>query len=67
MSPRSSANETSVLTSPPSPALPTIIALARSGALDRARRLFDEAGLGSVTDEPATLSVRGRLLKDEED
>ncbi len=53
------------MTSPPSPALPTIIALARSGALDRARRLFDEAGLGSVTDEPATLSVRGRLLKDE--
>ncbi|MDQ7812945.1 tetratricopeptide repeat-containing protein, partial [Brevundimonas sp.] len=35
------------------------------GALDRARRLFDEAGLGSVTDDPATLSVRGRLLKDE--
>lgn len=47
------------------PALPTIIALARSGALERARRLFDEAGLTSVTDDPATLSVHGRLLKDE--
>lgn len=43
----------------------TVIALARSGALDRARRLFDEAGLETVTDDPATLSVRGRLLKDE--
>ena len=42
-----------------------IVALARSGALDRARRLFDEAGLNAVTDDPATLSVRGRLLKDE--
>ena len=53
------------MTRTPPPALPAIIALARSGALDRARRLFDEAGLASVTDEPATLSVRGRLLKDE--
>lgn len=50
--------------SPPA-SLPAIIALARSGALDRARRLFDEAGLTSVTDDPATLSVHGRLLKDE--
>ena len=48
----------------PSPLL-AIIALARSGALDRARSLFDEAGFDSVTDDPATLSVRGRLLKDE--
>jgi len=50
--------------SPPASLL-TIIALARSGALERARRLFDEAGLAAVTDDPATLSVRGRLLKDE--
>lgn len=50
---------------PASPALPTIIALARSGALERARRLFDEAGLTSVIDDAATLSVHGRLLKDE--
>lgn len=48
----------------PSPALPAIIALARSGALDRARRLFDEAGLRGA-DDAATLSVHGRLLKDE--
>jgi hypothetical protein len=53
------------LTPTPPPSLLAIIALARSGALDRARRLFDEAGLDAVTDEPATLSVRGRLLKDE--
>ncbi len=53
------------MTRPPPPALAAIIALARSGALDRARRLFDEVGLVSVTDEPATLSVHGRLLKDE--
>lgn len=53
------------MTPTPPPSLPAIIALARSGALDRARRLFDEAGLGSVSDDPATLSVRGRLLKDE--
>ncbi|WP_332658743.1 tetratricopeptide repeat-containing protein [Brevundimonas sp.] len=53
------------MTPSPPPVLPTIIALARSGALDRARRLFDEAGLSAVTDDPATLSVHGRLLKDE--
>ena len=53
------------MTRTPPPALPAIIALARSGALDRARRLFDEAGLASVTDDPATFSVHGRLLKDE--
>lgn len=45
--------------------LPAIIALARSGALDRARRLFRDVGLESVTDDPAILSVHGRLLKDE--
>ncbi|MBF0664870.1 MAG: hypothetical protein IR159_04900 [Brevundimonas sp.] len=52
------------MTPTPSPALPAIIALARSGALDRARRLFDEAGLRSA-DDAASLSVHGRLLKDE--
>lgn len=50
---------------PPPASLLAIIALARSGALDRARQLFHEAGLDRVTDDPATLSVRGRLLKDE--
>lgn len=50
----------------PSPiSLPAIIALARSGALDRAKRLFREAGFEAVTDDAATLGVRGRLLKDE--
>src|SRR5690606_18485317 len=57
-------NEAGSLTPTPSPALPAIIALARSGALDRARRLFDEAGLRSA-DDAASLSVHGRLLKDE--
>jgi hypothetical protein len=52
------------LTPTPPPSLLAIIALARSGALDRARRLFDEAGLGAA-DDAATLSVHGRLLKDE--
>ena len=42
----------------------SIIAYARSGALDHAWRLFREAGFDSVTDDPAVLSVRGRLLKD---
>lgn len=57
--------EDRVLARTPPPSLPAIIALARSGALDRAKRLFDEAGLGAVTDDAATLSVHGRLLKDE--
>lgn len=51
-------------TSPPASLL-TIIALARSGALDRAKQLFEEAGLAAATDDPATLGVLGRLLKDE--
>ncbi|HEX3665625.1 MAG TPA: TRAFs-binding domain-containing protein [Rhizomicrobium sp.] len=42
----------------------SIIAHARSGALDRADRMFSEAGLSEVTDDPAVLSVKGRLLKD---
>lgn len=53
------------MTISPPPSLLVIITLARSGALDRARRLFREAGLEAVTDDPATLSVRGRLLKDQ--
>jgi tetratricopeptide (TPR) repeat protein len=46
------------------PNLLSIVALARSGALDRAWRLFEEAGLAQVHDDPAVLSVLGRLLKD---
>ena len=45
-------------------ALISIIAHARSGAMDRADRLFGEAGLNDVADDPAVLSVKGRLLKD---
>jgi len=47
-----------------SPALVSIIAHARSGALDRAEQLLSETGLNRVQDDPAVLSVRGRLLKD---
>jgi hypothetical protein len=36
----------------------------RSGSLDHAWRLFQDAGLERVDDDPAVLSVRGRLLKD---
>ena len=46
------------------PSLLSIIAHARSGALDRAWALFREAGFDGVEDDPAVLSVRGRLLKD---
>lgn len=49
----------------PSPTLLTIIAHARSGALDHAWRLFREAGLEDVADDPAVLSLKGRLLKDQ--
>jgi len=42
-----------------------IIALARSGALDRALRLFNDEGLETVADDAAVLSVKGRLLKDQ--
>lgn len=47
----------------PSP-LFRIVAHARAGALDQAWRLFAEAGLEGADDDPAVLSVRGRLLKD---
>src|SRR5687767_1963548 len=43
--------------------LVSIVAYARLGALDHAWRLFREAGLEDVADDPAVLSVRGRLLK----
>jgi tetratricopeptide (TPR) repeat protein len=46
------------------PSLLTIIAYARSGALDYACKLFLEGGFELVDDDPAVLSVRGRLLKD---
>jgi hypothetical protein len=46
------------------PGLLSIIAYARSGALDYACRLFLESGFELVDDDPAVLSVRGRLLKD---
>jgi hypothetical protein len=42
----------------------SIIAYARSGALDHATRLFNDAGFDRVSDDPAVLSVHGRLLKD---
>jgi hypothetical protein len=46
------------------PALLSIIAHARSGALEHAWRLYREAGLEAANEDPAVLSVRGRLLKD---
>lgn len=42
-----------------------IIAHARSGALEKAWAMFHEAGLDRVTNDPAVLSVKGRLLKDQ--
>ncbi len=48
----------------PRPTLTTIIAHARSGSLDHAWKLFRQAGFDQVDDDPAVLSVRGRLLKD---
>jgi tetratricopeptide repeat protein len=47
------------------PTLLSIIALARSGSLDHAWRLFREAGFDTVDNDPAILAVHGRLLKDE--
>ena len=47
-----------------SPSLLSIIAHARSGALDRAWTMFAEAGYDRIDDDAAVLSVRGRLLKD---
>lgn len=47
------------------PQLLTIVAHARSGALDHAWALFRAAGLEGIDDDPAVLSLRGRLLKDQ--
>lgn len=45
--------------------LPKLIGAARSGATDRALRLFRDAELDRITDNPAVLSLKGRLLKDQ--
>lgn len=42
-----------------------ITAQARAGALDRAWQMFRDAGMDRVADDPAILSLKGRLLKDE--
>src|SRR4051812_48979626 len=53
------------LTAMVSPApLSTIIALARAGALDHAWYQFSMAGYATRDDDPAALTVKGRLLKD---
>ena len=44
--------------------LSTIIALARAGALDHAWSQFRVSGFDSADDDPAALTVKGRLLKD---
>src|SRR3982750_2399890 len=44
--------------------LSTIIALARAGALDHAWNQFSMAGYAVRDDDPAALTVKGRLLKD---
>lgn len=44
--------------------LSTIIALARAGALDHAWYEFSVAGYDRRDDDPAALTVKGRLLKD---
>jgi hypothetical protein len=44
--------------------LPSIISYARAGALEHAWALFRAAGLESVNDDAAVVSVHGRLLKD---
>lgn len=44
--------------------LPSITAYARAGALDHAWSCFVAAGYDRVEDEPAALTVKGRLLKD---
>ena len=47
-----------------SSSLLSVVAHARAGALDHAWRIFRKAGLDRETDDPRTLSVKGRLLKD---
>jgi hypothetical protein len=43
--------------------LPHLSALARAGAPARAWQLFEAAGYGRLTEDPAALAVKGRLLK----
>jgi hypothetical protein len=50
--------------SPTAAPLSTIIALARAGALDHAWYQFSAAGYDAKDDDPAALTVKGRLLKD---
>ena len=45
--------------------LPVITALARAGALAQAARLFEESGYARRGEDPASLAVKGRLLKDQ--
>lgn len=47
-----------------SSSLPSIIALARSGALDLAWERFHRAGFDRETIDPRVLSLKGRLFKD---
>lgn len=47
-----------------SPPLTTIIALARAGALEHAWGQFSAAGYEGQDEDPAALTVKGRLLKD---
>lgn len=42
----------------------SILALARSGAIGQAWSAFNDAGLSDIADDPAVLTLRGRLLKD---
>lgn len=42
-----------------------ILALARAGATTRAWECFIAAGLGNVTDDPAALTLKARLIKDQ--
>ncbi len=45
-------------------AIASITAYARAGAVDHAWRLFAASGLADRRDDPAALSLHGRLLKD---
>jgi hypothetical protein len=45
--------------------LTEILAHARAGSAERAWRLFTASGYDRVYDDPATLAVKGRLLKDQ--
>jgi len=42
-----------------------VLALARMGAIEQARRMYAEWGLDTVTDDEDVLALKGRLLKDE--